>query len=56
MNRWRTILLGLMFWIVIGTITKFHGMYFVIMSILLGVIVVGNLIKQLYYKEKRLEK
>ncbi|ERI86278.1 hypothetical protein IX307_002038 [Bacteroides pyogenes] len=51
-NVWHRIMKLFLYWSFLGIITTFHGTFFIVITIVLGFIIIGLTIKQLFLKRK----
>lgn len=51
-NFWNRIMQLFLYWSFFGIVTTFHGIFFIVITIILGLIIIGLTIKQLFLKRK----
>lgn len=51
-NPWNRIMQLFLYWSFFGIITKFRGKFFIVITIVLGLIIIGLTIKQLFLKRR----
>ena len=51
-NAWHKIMKLFLYWSFFGIVTTFHGTFFILITIVLGLIIIGLTIKQLLLKRK----